>query len=143
MELAEALLESFFGQYRPDDIHYPIVQNVPLQTVELSLEILGTVVNEIRSRKAPGLDGITGSVVKEFFKAVPDFLMALMRRCLDEGVFPAKWKAAKVITLLKSLGKPKELAKSYRPICLLPAWGKILEKIMVRRLREDLLMLIP
>ncbi len=93
--------------------------------------------SEIRSRKAPGLDGITGSVVKEFFRAAPDFLMTLMRRCLDEGVFPASWKAAKVMTLLKATDKPKELAKSYRPICLLSAWGKILEKIMVRRLRED------
>lgn len=60
-----------------------------------------------------------------------------MCRCLHEGVFPDNWKAVKVITLLKFSDKPKELAKSYGPICLLPAWGKILEKIMVKRLRED------
>ena len=76
-------------------------------------------VKKLRSRKASGLEGITGSIVKEFHRAVPEFLRAVLQRCIKDGTFSDNWKSAKVITLLKASDKPKDLAKLYRPICLL------------------------
>ena len=134
-ESAGALLNAFFGEYRPLDVSYPDNANTSIE--ELSSEKVAAAVRKIRSRKAPGLDGITGSIVKEFHRAVPEFLIALLQRCIHDGEFPDHWKWAKVITLLKASDKPKDLAKSYRPICLLSAWSKVLERLMVDRLQED------
>lgn len=86
----------------------------------------------MKGRKAPGLDGVTGSMVKEVFKTGNK-----LRKCLCEGRFAVQCKTAKVITLLKSPDIPKDLTKSYRSICLLPAWSKVLEHIMMARLKED------
>lgn len=138
-ESAEALLDFFFGTYSPLSVEYPPFGNANLPTVELSPEQVADAVKGIRSRKSPGLDGITGSVVKELHKVAPELLLALMQLCLDDGTFSSNWKTAKVIPLLKSSEKPKDKAKSYRPICLLSAWSKVLEKIMVKRLCDDCL----
>jgi hypothetical protein len=48
------------------------------------------------------------------------------------GYFPAQWKAAQIILILKP-GKPNELT-SYRPISLLPIISKVSEKLLLKRL---------
>ncbi|KAJ3639205.1 hypothetical protein Zmor_004074 [Zophobas morio] len=136
-ESVDTMLNSFFGEYRPSEVNYPENQNANLLNEELSSEKVAEAVRRLRSRKAQGLDGITGSIVKEFHRAVPEFLRAVLQRCIEDGTFPESWKSAKVITLLKASDKPKDLAKSYRPICLLPAWSKVLERLMIDRLQED------
>lgn len=46
-----------------------------------------------------------------------------------------------VRTLLKGADRDEALAKSYRPICLLPVIGKSLERLMARRFDETFMML--
>ena len=46
---------------------------------------------------------------------------------------PRKWKLARGVLLHKT-GKPRELVKSYRVICLLECMGKILEKVVINEL---------
>lgn len=58
------------------------------------------------------MDGITGFIVKEFHRVVPELLLTMLQRCLHDGVFQNNWESAKVITLLKASDKPKDLAKS-------------------------------
>lgn len=65
--------------------------------------------------------------------------MTLYRKCFREGIFPTVRKVAKVVVLLQSPDKLKSDPKSYRPICLLSAWSKILERLFVTRLNEDCL----
>lgn len=91
---------------------------------------------QVRARKSPGMDGITGEMCKSIFKAVPEYLEALYGRCVHEGYFPREWKVARVIVLLKSLDKDRSNPRSYRGISLLPVFGKILERILVQRLHE-------
>ena len=47
---------------------------------------------------------------------------------------PEQWKRAQVIMLLKP-GKPPENVTSYRPISLLPSLSKLLEKLLLKRLK--------
>ncbi|KAL4149098.1 hypothetical protein QTP88_003114 [Uroleucon formosanum] len=47
--------------------------------------------------------------------------------------FPLTWKSATIIPILNP-SKPPDKADSYRPISLLPMLGKILEKILLKRL---------
>ncbi|XP_011707944.1 PREDICTED: uncharacterized protein LOC105462792 [Wasmannia auropunctata] len=98
-------------------------------------EILWAAGKMKHSGKAPGPDGIIGGVIRE---ALPELVGPLMRcftACLREGVFPACWKRARLV-LLKKPGKAEGVPSSYRPICLLNELGKMMERIIVRRIRK-------
>ena len=57
--------------------------------------------------------------------------MNIYSNCLNTGYFPNQWKNG----LLKLFPKVNKLPEiKYRPICLLPFLGKILEKIIYNRM---------
>ena len=56
--------------------------------------------------------------------------------CKKLGTFPKEWKKSAVVTLTKAADKDPSLPTSYRPICLLPFLGKILEGVILNRLKE-------
>lgn len=91
---------------------------------------------KLKSRKSPGLDGMTGEMCKAIWRVIPEYLGAMFRKCVSAGYFPKEWKSARVIVLLKSPDKIRSNPRSYRGISLLPALGKVLERIMVNRLQE-------
>ncbi|KAH8390449.1 hypothetical protein KR009_008561, partial [Drosophila setifemur] len=74
------------------------------------------------------MDGINGAICKAVWRAIPQHLMGLYSRCIRSGYFP----------LLKGPDKDKSEPASYRGICLLPVFGKVLKAIMVDRVREVL-----
>jgi hypothetical protein len=47
--------------------------------------------------------------------------------------FPIIWKHA-VVIVIRKVGKPKNIALSYRPISLLPTLGKLFEKLILFRI---------
>jgi hypothetical protein len=51
---------------------------------------------------------------------------------LLKGYFPAQWKVAQIVLILKPGKPPNEL--SYRPINLLPTVSKVFEKLLLKRL---------
>lgn len=44
--------------------------------------------------KAPGLNGVSGKMAKEAFKALPITFVTLFNSCLSIGYFPNSWKNA-------------------------------------------------
>jgi hypothetical protein len=52
---------------------------------------------------------------------------------LLRGYFPAQWKVAQIILILKPGNPPNELT-SYRPVSLLPIVSKVFENIILKRL---------
>jgi hypothetical protein len=55
----------------------------------------------MRGKKAPGADGITGEIYKGTFIIFPNYITALYNGCLRQGIFPTRWKRAKVIPIAK------------------------------------------
>lgn len=90
----------------------------------------------IRCKKSPGIDGMTGEMCKSIWKAIPEYLEVLYSRCISEGYFPGAYKRARVVVLLKSPDRVRSNLRSYRGISLLPVLGKVLERIMVTRLKD-------
>lgn len=131
-------MDTLLGSFFPDDDRVdrpPLIREVvgppPLQGTELSAGICQT-----RSRKSPGIDGMTGEMCKSIWKAIPEYMESVYRKCLSEGYFPRAWKVARVVVLLKSPDRVRSNPRSYRGISLLPVLGKVLERIMVTRLKE-------
>ena len=63
-------------------------------------------------------------------------LKIIFTNCLRHGVFPEIWKRANVVPVHKK--NEKNLKSNYRPISLLPIFGKMLEKLMYDSLYSHL-----
>lgn len=57
----------------------------------------------------------------------------IMNKLLKEGIFPTKWKMARLVLIPKEKQDEAELPKA-RPICLMDDIGKYLESIIVDRI---------
>lgn len=88
-------------------------------------------VNSIESTSS-SIDDISPIVIKHSvsFLLVP--LTHIFNLSLKTGIFPEEMKKAKVIPFHKSGDRTN--INNYRPISILPAFSKILEKIIARRL---------
>jgi len=58
---------------------------------------------------------------------------------LQTGKFPARYKRAQVLPLLKKAGLNSSQPANYRPISNLPTVSKVLERLVLARLRPHLL----
>ena len=99
----EALLDNFFPQLTINIATFgsdPNPQDVTAGEVESSITLT-------RSAGTPGMDGLTGYMLKAIWEAIPDYLYLLFKSCMKDGYFPSEWKAARVITLLKYPDKVK------------------------------------
>ncbi|GBN20441.1 Retrovirus-related Pol polyprotein from type-1 retrotransposable element R1 [Araneus ventricosus] len=89
-------------------------------------------IHNLKNKKAPGPDGLYGDVIKEAYAVNPRFFQALFNRCLANGYFPVKWKKAQVV-MFNNKNKLDTDPLAYRPICLLDALGKVLDKLVNNR----------
>jgi hypothetical protein len=91
-------------------------------------------VRRARKGKAPGLDQIRAEFIQEGWDVLKGVLTRIFNGCLRFQVFPNCWKRGDIRALLKGEGKNPGLGRSYRPICLLSALGKIFERLIVDKL---------
>ncbi|KAJ2952282.1 hypothetical protein O0L34_g4563 [Tuta absoluta] len=90
---------------------------------------------KLKPRKAPGHDGINNALLRNISQKAIVLLTKILNACLTLGYFPSSWKLAKVIAIKKP-GKDPTMPTSYRPISLLPGFGKLFEEIILTRLSK-------
>lgn len=98
--------------------------------------------DDTKSGKAPGFDGIHPEFLKNCGKHTKMWLAKFYSNILSTGYLPKNLKRAKIISLLKP-NKPKNLPESYRPIALLSACYKLLERMLLNRLGPVILESVP
>ena len=98
-----------------------------------------TTVNSFNPKKAPGPDGLGADICQQVIAICPDIYLEIANKCLELGHFPKIWKMAAVVVLRKPGKSDYADPKSYRPIGLLPVMGKILEKLLITRIRWHIL----
>ena len=94
------------------------------------------IINSLKSRKSPGIDGIPNKVLKMSAEFIISPLTYIINQSLCKGVFPECLKTAKVIPLFKK--GDESLCSNYRPISLLSCFHKLFEKVMQSKLLEFL-----
>ena len=72
------------------------------------------------------------AVLKRPAHLISCILAMLYNNCIHTGVFPSSFKIGKVVPIYKK--DNKECIENYRPISILPIFGKIFEKIIYNRL---------
>ena len=90
-----------------------------------------------KNKSAPGLDGIRYSIIKRLPDKYLQQIAKVFSSCIKLGYFPDRWKNAKTILIPKP-GKDSREAKNYRPISLLSCIGKLLERLIARRLSRHM-----
>ncbi|GBP60591.1 RNA-directed DNA polymerase from mobile element jockey [Eumeta japonica] len=152
VEVAECIADSIETQCShaspPHDIAHisrieeEIHQKTSLESKDdltpVSLSEVQTLVKSLKTRKAPGLDGVSNKAIKCFSQPLLSLLVAIFNACLRNCYFPPAWKEAEVIGIHKP-GKPRDVPASYRPISLLSGLAKLYERVLKTRLSAHLL----
>ena len=92
------------------------------------------IVMSFSSNKAPGLDKVSMSVIKEALPCILPILTQIVNCSLLTTVFPTAWGKAEVMPLLKE--GDHEIPNNNRPMSLLVAVSKICERIVLNQLTE-------
>ena len=98
----------------------------------ISLRSLRSVLFSMKSSSATGSDGVSIRILKLCFDTIGHVLLFILNACLTTCDFPASWKHSIVHPIHKS-GCTTE-ASNYRPISIVPAFTKIVEKVVQQQL---------
>jgi len=137
-EMCEAFRKRFFvtdrpnvSPFQPDDPKpLPTRDLPPITQSEISDALLLT-----SNKSAPGMSGINYKLLKWAFKSRPDRFLEIFNAAISYGYHP--WKEALVVVIPKPSKPDYSLPKAYRPISLLECCGKLLEKIIAKRILSD------
>ena len=102
----------------------------------ISDEKILKIIRSLNPNKAHGWDEISIRMIKLSDVALVTPLKIIFTNCLRCGVFPEIWKCANVEPVHKK--NEKNIKSNYRPISLLPIFGKVLEKLMYDSLYSHL-----
>ena len=90
-------------------------------------------IKDLASTTAVGVDKIPITTLKNVKQFVVGPIAAIANTIIKTGTWPDEWKLATIIPILKA-GKPKNEASSYRPVALLNATSKVVEKVISRQI---------
>lgn len=132
------LTERIVGALFPEHAEFPRedYQSDP-PTENITLGELIAAAERLKPGKSSGPDGIPPEAVKLMCGLHPAGVLRALNATLETGVFPEKWKEARLV-LLRKQGKPADEPCGYRPLCMLNTWSKLLEQIINGRLRREL-----
>lgn len=97
---------------------------------------ISKIVQNMQNKKSCGYDDIPISIIKDNLLVLSEPLSIFYNKCILEGIFPEQLKIAKIAPIHKK-GVKNDPA-NYRPISLLPTFGKIFEKVLKNRLSRHL-----
>ena len=86
----------------------------------------------LKNTKSVGIDNISSFILKTSAPVIVKSLTYLINKSLLEGIFPNRWKTAKIIPVFKKGDKMQP--DNYRPISLLSCASKVLEKVVQKQL---------
>lgn len=98
----------------------------------LNISEIENLIKDIDINKGSNIKNINTKLFKDCLTAIPDKLLFLFNKVFSDGEFPDSWKVGCVVPIFKSGNRKK--VNNYRPITLLPIVGKLVEKLMHRRI---------
>ena len=87
----------------------------------------------LNNSRATGHDGISNVLIKAGIIVIAPILTRIINNCIRTSSFPETWKVGKVAVVYKNKGE-KTNPNSYRPVTLLCAMSKVIEKVMFKQI---------
>ena len=94
------------------------------------------IIRALDVNKAHGHDDISIRMIKLCDKSIIPAISLIYKNCINSGIFPNIWKKSNVVPVHKK--GDKQVVDNYRPVSLLPIFGKILERLIFNSLFEFL-----
>ena len=101
---------------------------VLLEKVDIDRGKVLKLIRSLDSKKAHGCDDISIAMIKICDASIVEPLCLIFEKCLETGIYPSVWKKANIVPIHKK--ESRQNKKNYRPISLLPIFGKIFEKLL-------------
>ncbi len=101
------------------------------------------VIMALNNTGAIGVDGIPVAVLKLLAPVIAGPVAHLIKKSFESAEVPSAFKLARVIPIHKGKSKPMEEPSSYRPVSILDAMSKILERVVLNQLSPHLAPLLP
>ena len=95
-------------------------------------DVVFKILKKLSPHKATGLDNISCRLLKEAAPIISDSLVMIINGSIDSGVFPSKWKIAKIFPLFKANDRTDP--HNYRPISVLSTVSKVCERVVYDQL---------
>ena len=86
------------------------------------------VIRNLDPNKAHGHDEISIRMLQICDKTICKPLYLIFSSCMESDIFPSQWKMANVVPAYKR--DDKQNVKNYRPVSLLPIFGKVFERLI-------------
>ena len=138
-ELSE-IVECFFEELFPlapssGSLGTPPTPTEDPRWPKLKVSEIGQALYQQAPYKAPGPDNIKTIAIRKAWQveSCRKVITSLFRECVKIGYHPKAFRKGQTVILRKP-NKPETLARSYRPITLLNCLGKVLEKVVQKRL---------
>ena len=90
------------------------------------------IVNSFKSGSAAGYDNISMNIIKQSIYLIVEPITHIINLSITNGVVPDKMKLARVIPVFRCNDQTQLC--NYRPISVLPAFSKILERVIYDRM---------
>ena len=128
-----------YGSEGSADLSY--IDNLPekptLQNLDNppDIEEITEIIKSLRPGKAAGEDEIPAELLKAGLASLADHISNLIGTCWASKSVPQDFKNAKITTLYKNKGERGD-CNNYRGISLLSVTGKVLARVLLRRLQQ-------
>ena len=125
-------LASILPQNNCDFKQYLLKTKTNFRLEKISVKSVLETLNCLVTKKAVGLDHISSKLLKVAAPVLAESLCKIFNKSVETGTFPSEWKSAKVFPVHKK--DDKSDPNNYRPISVLPAVGKVFERIIYDQL---------
>ena len=106
--------------------------NESLNTINFTEDDILSVIRKLDHSKAHGNNKIIIRMVQICDKAISIPLHLILSSCIESGIFPTECKMVNVVPIYKR--EDKQNVENYRPVSLLPTFGKILERLIYNQM---------
>jgi len=117
-----------------DHVQYP--QQRAIQLKPLKMEEVQEIMKNQQPKMSSGIDTINNKIVKTCHEQLAYPMTLIINKSIEEQYVPTAYKKAKIVPLFKK-GAANECG-NYRPVSLLSALSKILEKAICKQLMAQL-----
>ena len=90
--------------------------------------------DKLKPKSSKGHDRMSSTLIKKIKKEISEPLTYIINQCIVQHIFPDKLKLAKILPIYKK--DNENLLENYRPISILPAISKILEKVIANQINQ-------
>ena len=94
------------------------------------------IISDLKNTGATGEDGISVTLLKKLSFSLSFFIMVVVNNCINQSKYPQSFKHG-IITPVPKPGDPTD-KKSWRPVTILDAMSKVVEKVLNQQLRDHL-----